>query len=57
MMATTAKLHKVLEKRAEDPSWRGDHKYYPPGTEGPRGTISLSPAWHQQGHEVNCFGM
>jgi hypothetical protein len=57
MMATTAKLHKVLEKQPEDLTWRSNDKYYPPGTEGPQGAVNLSPAWYAKGHEVNCFGM
>ncbi|KAI9431400.1 hypothetical protein H4582DRAFT_2082573 [Lactarius indigo] len=53
MMAATAKLHPLLEKRRTGTSWRLDPGYFPSGLDGHQGLIDLSPAWFQQGHEVS----
>src|SRR6266702_8286110 len=53
MMAATEKLHPSLSKRQSSTSWRVDPEIFPSGLEGLQGTINISPAWFQQGHEVN----
>ena len=52
-MAATEKLHPSLSKRQSSTSWRVDPEIFPSGLEGLQGTINISPAWFQQGHEVN----
>jgi hypothetical protein len=55
MMAATEKLRPLLMKRQIGASWRTDPKKFCPGTKGPKGSVDISPAWFQQGHEVSYF--
>jgi hypothetical protein len=57
MMAATEKLYPLLGKSQGSTSWRNHTALFPSETEIPSGSLNLSPAWFQQGHEVSCFGM
>jgi hypothetical protein len=53
MSAAQEKLHPLLKIPPHGSSWRNDRKFYYPG-EGPQGSVNLSPAWFQQGHDVSA---
>jgi hypothetical protein len=55
MMAATAKLYPLLGKAKyqRGASWRGDPRNFTSGTENPSGSLDISPAWFEQGHEVS----
>jgi hypothetical protein len=65
IMVATEKLHPMLEKKRKKKkstcstgtktgaSWRTDPKYFHSGTQAPKGSINISPAWFQQAHEVS----
>ena len=57
MMAATEKLYPLLSKSQGNTSWRNHTALFPSETESPSGSLNMSPAWFQQGHEVSCFGM
>ena len=52
-MTATEKLHPLLGKRQGGISWHDNPALFPSVSEGPRGTLNLSPAWFQLGHEVS----
>jgi hypothetical protein len=55
ILTATEKLYPLLRKKAPkcSTSWRVDPKNFRPGTEAPEGSVSISPAWFQQAHEVS----
>ena len=64
IMAATEKLYPMLEKKRKKKSkcgtstntgasWRTDPKLFHSGTQAPKGSINISPAWFQQAHEVS----
>ena len=57
MMAATANLHPLLGKRQSGASWRSDPGNFPSGAKGVHGSVNISPAWFQQGHEVSCASL
>ena len=54
-MTAMEKLHPLLGKRQGGISWCDNPALFPSGSEGPHGTLNLSPAWFQLGHEVSHF--
>lgn len=53
MMAATERLYSSLTKdETSGNNWRNDPENYYTG-ELPSGSINISPAWFQQGHEVS----
>jgi hypothetical protein len=55
MTAATEKLYSLLTMDTTDGgNWRDDHRNYYDG-KTPSGSVNISPAWFQQGHEVSVF--
>lgn len=60
IMEATKKLHPLLEMSktrsaaATRSDWRNKPKYFRRGTEVPPGSVTLSPAWFPQGHDVSA---
>ncbi|KAH9051044.1 hypothetical protein EDB87DRAFT_1695959 [Lactarius vividus] len=52
MMATTKKLHPLLEQHPKGTSWCLDPGYFPSELEGLQVIVEFLPAWFQQGHET-----
>jgi hypothetical protein len=55
IMAAAERLHPLLGKRKGGASWRVNSENFRPGTESLQGSVDISPAWFQLGHEVSCF--
>ncbi len=53
MLAARGKLGPLLKMAESGSSWRNHQEMYPSGAEGPRGSVNLSPAWFQLGHDVS----
>jgi hypothetical protein len=53
MLAAREKLLPLLKKSQSGSSWRDEVNNFHPG-EGPHGSVNLSPAWFQQGHDVSA---
>ena len=54
MLAARERLRPLLEKSMKSGNnWRDDLRYFHEG-EGPQGSVNLSPAWFQQGHDVSA---
>jgi hypothetical protein len=55
MLAVREKLRPLLEKLLKHGNtWRDDLKNFHLGEDGPLGSVNLSPAWFQQGHDVSA---
>jgi hypothetical protein len=54
-MAATEKLDSLL--KIGGASWRVDRENFNSGTRLQEGSIDLSPAWFQQGHEVSVSAL
>jgi hypothetical protein len=53
MLMAQEKLHPLLGMSQGGSSWRDDPKHYH-SREGPQGSVTLSPAWFHQGHDVSA---
>lgn len=54
MLTGREKLRPLLGMSQGGSSWRDDPKYFHP-RQGPQGSVNLSPAWFQQGHDVSAL--
>src|SRR5580698_30725 len=56
MLAAQEKLHPLLKlpQSGTGRSWRDELEIFRAGGEGPLGSVNLSPAWFQQGHDVGA---
>ncbi|KAF8263633.1 hypothetical protein EI94DRAFT_1703844 [Lactarius quietus] len=52
MMAATETLHPLLDTHQGSALWRNDPKHFSSKTVGPKGVVTLSPAWFQQAHNT-----
>jgi hypothetical protein len=46
-------LKAELAKSMKEGNWRQRSEYFSDGIKLPRGSVNLSPAWFQQGHDVS----
>src|SRR5258707_14242809 len=53
MLAARERLRPSLKTAEGGSSWRDDLGIYHSGAEGLRGSVNLSPAWFQLGHDVS----
>jgi hypothetical protein len=62
ILAATEKLYPLLkkngnknQKKKSGTSWRNDPKIFNSGTQMPKGSVNISPAWFKRGHDVSMF--